>query len=377
MAILDHPLAKKAVPLEGDSQPRCESCFAKSICGPGNSFPSCSWCNLQPEFAAGCVICRSNPDLEMHLANVGSFDLTPLRVAQRPAKDWELPRYIPKIVPSAGFPLGVDIPKWTYAMSYHTLTQRKDVICDREWVQDLRKMFPEGSQLILDFFSPDTIVDPIWNMYSQQGIPFWDQKVFENFDAIIAVNNSVYIDDPMMMRHVSLKRTMMSAQEIYDAGHNVIPMMCWGSELELQRQIESIAGQMERVNTVALQLHMISLDRVAALKWNIELIYKHLRHTPWRILINGLTSAWAIRELRRVFSADGGDPNRLVFMNANSWMNTVKLNVANEYKTEYFKRSVERYTRWGNGFDLPKAGEGVEIVMDEELNESYGHPDKK
>jgi hypothetical protein len=240
------------------------------------------------------------------MQEVYGLDIAPMRIEQ---PTLALPRVIPIVNPSV--PLSRELPPWTYTIPIHHFI-RKDGSAP-SYIHHLKQHFAPGSQLILNFCSPDMFIEPIWS-YSAG---WWRSEWLYQFDAIIAINFSVYWDDPMMEVLSAIKRTMIVTKEIYEAGHKVIPLVIWYTEKETREQMDVLAAN--NIHTICCNFQYVAGAKIASWKHDLQVLETiALQYPNIRIICYGMSAAWVIHRAREIL----GD--RLIIANGNIFFQAVK-----------------------------------------------------
>ena len=293
-------------PRYSDPKPQCVTCSVRTICEGCRHDDGCTWCNCDGLGCGTCgTKCRSHASRELWQADVGSFDLW---VDLRGQPEISLPRYVPSV--KAREKMRGALPKWTYTITVSDLIRADG--SPREIAHRVRSFFPEGSQLVLNFFCEDRYLEPIWTM----GPEFFAQEWLDQFDAIIAVNYSLYEDDSSFEIMHSLKRSYMSAQEIHDTGHTVIPLLSYVTMKQAVEQVEALGAS--EVHTVAINMQVVEGEKATFQKENVEIMRHIAFRTDWRVIAHGIARQDVIGELFSIF----GD--RLVLSNADPYFRAMR-----------------------------------------------------
>lgn len=326
-----HPV--RPWPRYASPKPQCQVCSVRTICEGCRHDEGCSWCSCDGNGCTTCgTKCRSHASRELWQEDVGTFDLWVDLRGQRPLS---LPRYIPAVKPRSK--MAAALPRWTYTISVNDLIRTTGT--PREVAYRVREFFPKGSQLLLNFFGEDRYLEPIWT----RGASFWDPEGegswLSQFDAIVAVNYSLYLDDSSFEIMHSLRRSYMAAQEIHDAGHTVIPLLSYVSEKQLAEQVEALMAS--GVETVCVNLQVVEGEKLSYQRKNIEYLGHIARNTPWRLIAYGLARRELVDELAGMF----GD--RLVLSNSGPYFHAMRRHKGQRRRT--FTEELRSFTRLAAG----------------------------
>ena len=306
-----------------EPKPQCATCSVRTICEGCRHEEGCEWCFCDGNGCSSCgTKCRSHAEREAWQADVGSFDLWVDLRGQRPVS---LPRYVPAVKPREK--MRGSLPPWTYTVTVSDLIRADGR--PRAVAYRVRDFFPAGSQLILNFFCEDHYLERIWTI----GPEFFEGAWLSQFDAIIATNYSLYADDSSFEILHSLKRSYMAAQEIYDAGHTVIPLLSYVSEKQLAEQLETLGAS--GVHTVCVNLQVVEGEKAAYQRKNVEFI-RHIAHfTPWRVIAYGIARRQIIAELAGILG------ERLVVANSDPYFRAMRRHAGRRART--FADGLEHY----------------------------------
>ena len=316
-------------PRYSDPKPQCVTCSVRDICEGCRHDDGCTWCNCDGLGCGTCgTKCRSHVSRELWQADVGSFDLW---VDLRSQPEILLPRYVPSV--KAREKMRGALPKWTYTITVSDLIRADG--SPREVAHRVRSFFPEDSQLILNFFCEDRYLEPIWTM----GPEFFAQEWLGQFDAIIASNYSLYEDDSSFEIMHSLKRSYMSAQEIRDAGHTVIPLLSYVTMKQAVEQVEALGAS--QVHTVAINMQVVEGEKATFQRENVEIMSYIAARTNWRVIAYGISRTDIICDLWPVFG------ERLVVSNADPYFRAMRRHKGQRAKT--LRDGMRRYLGLASG----------------------------
>ena len=318
-------------------KPWCAGCSAENIC-TGCIYPRCRWClaceGRGKEVFGTCrcfIHCKSLTTIDLWLQGVGGLDIAPMRIHQPPIA---LPKVIPIVDPAT--PLVRELPPWTYAIPVSKFI-RKDGSAP-PYVYKLKELFAPGSQLILSFFCQDKFLEPVWTNYTSN---WWQSEWMYQFDAVFAVNFSVYWDDPMMEILSAIKRTMIVTKEIADAGHKVIPIVIWYTEKETREQLDVLAAN--DVHTIVTCWQYVAGAQVASYKHDFAILEKiAVQYPNLRIICYGMSAAWVIHRAREILG------NRLIIANGHIFFETVNAATAASQRMNIFWREMKHFHRLVN-----------------------------
>lgn len=352
----------RAIPKTRQAQfsykPQCETCVANTFC-MGCSFPGCTYCyesrcdtKRDRSHAATSgptcyceVRCKSNTALD-NLLN-STKGLYPGPVHLRNAHPMELPRVIPIVKSWISRVTPMYSPR-TYMIPINAFLSTKNTV--PESVYNLKQFFPEGSQLILSFCVEDKWLENIWTGTSRMTPAnarrlFWRQPWFDQFDAVLGVNFSVYWADPQMEINYAIKRTMVTTQEMDDAGINVIPLVIWWTDKEAWPQLDCYVKN--GIDTIAINFQYVAGAQVASYKHDMQILEAIAKAYPnLRVICYGLSAPYVIDEARLILGTD-----RLTIVTGFPYIDAVRNPVADPLaKKEIFTahlRRLERLVREG------------------------------
>lgn len=321
-----------------DPAPQCATCSVRTICSGCRHEDGCEWCFCDGLGCSGCgTKCRSHQDRDAWQADTGTLEMN-LRIEEQP------PVALPSFMPSVKIRsrMKESLPVWTYTVPVNDL-----ITVDgrpRDIAYEIRDYFPEGSQLVLNFFAEDHYIEPIWT----RGAEFWrgpGSEWLDNFDAIIGINFSLYHDDPSFEIMNCMKRMQMSNQEIHDSGHTVIPLVAFIEEKQLAEQVENYAAS--GLHTVAFQLQVVEGEKATYQRDSALFMDYVARHTDWRVIAYGIARPDVIDSLYKSFG-----PERLVVSNAGPYFDAMRGGGSAFGRRETLIGGIRKYTqlvRWGAG----------------------------
>jgi hypothetical protein len=260
--------------------------------------------------------------------DVGSLDLW---ADLRDQPSLSLPRYVPSV--KIQQKMRTHLPPWTYTIAINDLIRSNGH--PREVAYCVRDFFPEGSQLILNFFSEDRYLEPIWT----RGADFWEAEWLSQFDAIVAVNYSLYLDDSSFEIMHSLRRSYVAAQEIHDAGHTIIPLLSYVSEKQLFEQIEALSAS--NVHTVCVNMQVVEGARATYQRQSVEFLRRVAELTPWRLIAHGVAREEVILELAEIFG------ERLILSNSDPFFWAMRRPTGG--RSRVFSDGLKRYLTLAEG----------------------------
>lgn len=281
---------------------------------------------------SGCLPkTAGHPDLEAWIAEVGGFD--PRAALKQPKlADWEMSHIIPRVgLKTTGlvFPLS----KGTYMIEYSALHSNPATLPTKEWVNNIKSFFPEGSRLLLSFFSDRELLYALWPK-----VDFWDCEFLKNFDGIICPDFTSYSNDPKPQTLLGERMHQVFAKEGFDNGHTTIPSIAWADEASLRRQADLWASQPD-VNTVVLDCHGSGIHRAGwTWRWIFAMEKYFADKTDMRWIIIGIHAGWAIREFNRIFP----NGNFCVVPTFSTYIAATRGQSDEDGMAAKFKRSIEK-----------------------------------
>lgn len=174
------------------------------------------------------------------------------------------------------------------------------------------------TKVILSFCTEDDLLESIWTRQFQDwggGKTFWQSLAEFGFDAAISVNYSCFANHPRMEHVLSLKRNLLAAQRLAEAGIPVIMDLMWHTELDFDRLVDwALENKMRWYN--------INCQTMKKASWAMDLIFKYadrlFEHVPdARLLING------ILDIGRVEALVARYGERIALANFGAFMHTV------------------------------------------------------
>lgn len=333
-------------------KPQCETCIANTLC-MGCTHPACSWCyesrcDAKRDLAHGpdcyCEVrCKSRIGLQFWLNQ--SRGLYPNGIRVKNMQPIALPSILP-IVNSFTQEARSLLAPWTYVIPINTFIRQDNSVPD--YVYRLRELFPEGSQLILSFCVQDQYIERIWEGRTsggRAGSPgwgrrqFWRSSWFDQFDAVMGVNYSVYWPDPQMEIMYAIRRTMITTQEMDEAGLNVLPLVIWYTDKEAWPQLDCYVKQ--GADTVVVNFQYVSGAQIASYKHDLPILEAIARAYPHlRVICYGIQAPYVIDEARRILG-----PERLVIAAAGPLFTAIKSPVGVNQKRQIFQEGVSRIAR--------------------------------
>jgi hypothetical protein len=299
----------------------------------------------------GTPINAAHRNLELYIADVQGFDPR-LRLKQPPISEWPLPKVISRVHPSGSFPQWEYPEGGVYAVDYSRVNPGMKTEPTAEWVYDLKSRLPEGSFTILDFIGKHHYVTNLWS----QGPSFWQQPWLDSFDAIIVPEFSAFLDDPRPQYLIGERQKQIFAQEGWEAGKTIIPSIAWSSEASLRRQLELLASWYPHVHTVFLDALGAKVDKVQWCWSRLMMLEKYAADLPFRYIIAGVTSGWALAELKHIFPRGNYHVvNLSPFMGATFALGT------EADRAKIYREQLEIAERKANGQDLSQRSPRPEI----------------
>jgi hypothetical protein len=343
------PLPERPGPRYPAPAPQCSTCSVRTICSGCRHEDGCDWCFCHGSGCSTCgTKCRSHESRDLWQADVGTLDLE-LWIDRQPPL--ALPRFIPNVKLRDRM-RGALIP-WTYTVAVSDVIRADGT--PRDVAYHVRDYFPEGSQVILNFFCEDHYLEPVWTL----GAAFWEGEWLRLFDAIVAVNYSLYADDASFEIMHSLKRSQISAQEIHDAGHPVIPLLSYIDEKQVYELLENYGAS--GLHTVAINMQVVGArtgEKLSFQKENVRLMRHIARHTDWRVLAYGIARRELVGELAEIF----GD--RLVTSNASAYFDVMRKPMPTSERRARFTGEIRKYQAMTEGRTANRAAREVPQMRD-------------
>jgi hypothetical protein len=228
-----------------------------------------------------------------------------LQLRQHRASLWPLSGIIPMLVPGARGKLPFAVPAGTYVIAYSQLVRHPGgTLEDDGAIVRLKESMPQGSSLLLTFHGHYEHLLGAW----MQGHPgeadgFWDQPFLAHFDAVIIDNFNPFSNSPRPSILEAERMHQMFMEDGGAMGRNVIPALAWADEPSLRRQVELFVSN-PHLNTVYVDAYGPQVDRQTwSWRWLMAMERYVAPHEHVRWLIGGLSSAWHLQELHRIFPA--------------------------------------------------------------------------
>lgn len=230
------------------------------VCSGRNT--NCAWCSCsvrvahdpQPMETSVCkttacgVRCGSRPDIGLWSAGAGgtmAFDDIALR-----RFDWpELGHYVPLLDsssaatkahqrlqwPAFGVPLRRVLSRVPGPAGTELKTQGR---WEAQGAHDALGL-DAGQHAVLIGYSPDSLIERFWERRHADGLI--GKIAAMGFDLVTTPDYSVYSDQPRAEHLLNMRRSMVVAQELSDAGCNVAPSIYWYRREDLDRWAEWIS----------------------------------------------------------------------------------------------------------------------------------------
>lgn len=292
---------------------------------------------------APAITC-AHPQLSVWLEQVEGLD-PQWAITQPPASEWPLSKVIPRVVTSPSFP-NWPLPAGTYWFDYSSITKSTRHLPTLPYTHELASKLPEGSTSILGCIGPLPIRMSMWKFRNI----IWSHPFIRQFDYIVVPDFSSYMDDPRPQALVGERMTQLWLQRGWERGYNMVPILSFQNEEALRRQVDLFGAMYPQVNTIYIELLSRGVPREPWIFHRLDLIEKHLGHLPFRFLLSGVESGWAMRETRRVF------PNgNFHVVTIWPWMRASLSPGLKDQKARDFRQRCKALEEWHRGEGLPPA----------------------
>jgi len=281
----------------------CGSACHKGLCAAmdADACRGCTNCDFKDEKCpkGGCDSCwvrcwrkSGKEDIGVWIDDVNGLTLKNVTCSKPFTGD--LPFFIPQIKTTTW---EVDNPAW--ALNIQRFVNKNNL----RWFykkRDFREShkISKDSATILSFCTEDDLIEAIWtNQFRDWGNKktFWENLADFKFDAAISVNYSCFSNHPRMEHILNLKRNLLTAQRMADAGIPVIMDLMWHSEIDFDRLVDwGISQNMHWYN--------MNCQTMKKASWAVKLITKYAdklfdRAGDVRLLINGVLAEDRIKVL--------------------------------------------------------------------------------
>lgn len=327
-----------------------ELCVAKAS-GACRGCTNCDFFNKCPQ--DGCehcyVRCGRHTKLQMWLDDVEGLDLDMVKCLNVFNK--KLPFFIPQIRDTS---LGVEHDVYLISFSRFFRLINNDI----KWLYRKKKtlkeayQIPEKSKMILHFYAKDDLLEIIWRFQDMnwgEGKNLWDVFAEYGFDGAISVNYSCFANQPRMEHVINVKRNILSAQALSQAGIPVILDLMWHSDIDFMRLMKW--GVENKINWFAMNFQTLRKGQ-----WAEDLILSSLDKVfkvkpDAKVIANGISSEKRIKAVVKRFG------NKVIISNFGAFLKAKSGMLYNEQegkwvktgltKSELWKQTLNMYMRWG------------------------------
>lgn len=317
----------------------------RDVCGTKINPDAIGWYKRRARLKekSGWVKTCAHPDLEAWIADVGSFD-PHSRVTQPAVADFPLSTICAR-VDVRGNKMPFELEPMSYLIDYASLHSNPRALPEPDGVKNLfDNHFPEGSQLLLSFFSERPLTLGLWALTD-----FWNHPFLDQFTAVILPDFSAFSDDPWPQSLLGERMHQVFAEEGSAAGRTVIPSVAWASEASLARQIELWTSSYPYINTIRLDCLGHNVDKAGwAWRWlfALEKYCKGMDHIRW--MISGLNAGWHIRELNNIFPAK----NYCLTTTLSTFIASMRGSSDKAKQAEAFQRRIRKLQDFRNGIEV-------------------------
>jgi hypothetical protein len=188
------------------------------------------------------------------LEAIGDLELP--RAAACDTRGLEVPRFIPVVKPQErGTRLPTDPCYAITLASIMTPSARALYPGARTIRRDLG--LPKGAALALLLWEKDEYLENLWARRTRARLI--EGLVGLGADLVVAPNYSVYGDEPRMAHLINIKRSLVIATELADAGARVVPHIYWWSRTDVARWAAWLRENVE-VGWVAINWQTVRAD---------------------------------------------------------------------------------------------------------------------
>ncbi|MFC5148980.1 hypothetical protein [Streptomyces aureoversilis] len=228
---IDNPAALE--PVCSGSSSSCEYCGcarAEAVTPTEGPAGACSRCPIR---------CGSRPDIASWMRDIGgTLHFTGLTV---PGTLPELPAFIPQVD-------GHDVPgldaqlQWpAYAIGLRrVLSPKSHKVYPRyagKTVHQALGLRPEQKAVLVGY-AEDPLVEAYWTRRKEDGIA--ETLAAQEWDLVLTPNTSMYFNQPRAENLINMRRNVMLAAELADAGVPAVPCVYWLRLEDLDRYIDWI-----------------------------------------------------------------------------------------------------------------------------------------
>ncbi len=328
----------------------CDTCVAK-ISGTCRGCTHCDFFNNCPSDSCGkCHIrCGQHATLPNWIEDVEGLDLAHVNCST-PFND-KLPFFMPQIRDTS---FGVQHDAFFISFSRFLRIVDGDVKWLYRKKKTLREAYniPDTTKMILHFYAKDDLLELIWRFQDMDwgnGKNLWQVFAEYGFDAAVSVNYSCFANQPRMEHVLNVKRNILSAQALAQAGIPVILDLMWHSDVDLERLLSW--GDANKISWYSLNFQTLRKGN-----WAKELILSSLAKVfkivpNARIIANGISEESRIKEVVATFGDKVSISNFGAFMKACSGLiydeSAGKWVKSSRTKAECWNHVSQTYIKWG------------------------------
>lgn len=285
------------------------------------SSTSCEYCGCaRAEDAApgtspcvGCAVrCGSRTDIQDWMADLGGrLGFDDLRVT---GTFPDLPRFIPALDGTPVPTLDADLHWPAYAVGLRRLISPATHDVFPRWrgktAEQVLQLAP-GQKSILVGYGEDPLVEAYWTRRHSAGLA--EAIAAAGFDLVLAPNTSLYANQPRAENLINLRRNLIMAAELAEAGVPAVPNIYWLRVEDLERYVDWIEDHAGTLPAIAINLQTFRTP----LDWN-QMAVPGLAYLAARlpadlpIVVTGSSHAERIALLNTFF----GDRMHLVLQSA-------------------------------------------------------------
>lgn len=338
----------------------CGSACAKGLCSAMDvgACRGCTNCDFGNDGCpkGGCDYCwvrcwrKSGAEtLDMWIEDVGGLSLDDVTCSKPFTGD--LPFYIPQIKTTTW---GVDHPAWMFNIQRFVNKNNMRWFYKKRDFRESHKILPDAST-ILSFCTEDDLIEAIWTRQFGDwgdGKNFWQGLGHFNFTAALSVNYSCFSNHPRMEHILNIKRNLLTAQRLAEAGIPVIMDLMWHSELDFDRLVSWGMKQ-------GMKWYNINCQTMKKASWTIKLISKYadkLFDTAGdvKLLINGILEQSRVKKLVKRYGKQ-----RISLCNFGVFMHTSYHRYYDLKQNKWIKVPTPLPDLWRQNLDLYQSfGEG-------------------
>jgi hypothetical protein len=210
------------------------------VCSGPNSDDSYAGYSSGDTMAAGPIRFSDRDDMAVWMADVGgTFAFDDITFTNQMPKG--LPRYIPFADGDTMDAFHRSITWPAYALGFRRVMSAYTYKLRPRWRQRLPHDIlglKEGQLAILSCYGADPLVEGFWTNRHKNNL--LNAIAAHNWDLVLAPNYSIYGNHPRPEHLLNIRRNLLIAQEMSEAGINAVPNVYWFRLEDLERTVDWI-----------------------------------------------------------------------------------------------------------------------------------------